>query len=107
MSELIKKTLVWIEEGNIELVDTIEYDNKIWLVPLWLEQPALKRKRPVRLVRLDSLPHEKNGTHPDVDFVLNGKLPRHFFDQNVSDKQATLFEVVESPDIWFAYQTEE
>jgi hypothetical protein len=102
----IKKTLVWTDDNNLEKVDTIEYDNKLWLVALWRELPALKRKRPARLIRLDCLPHEKNGKHPDVDYTLSEILPKFLFDPEPLNKQEIRFEVVEEVDIWFEYQTE-
>jgi hypothetical protein len=85
---------------------SIEYDKKLWLVPFWLDQQALRRLRPVRLIRLDSLLYE-----PDqsllADFVLNETLPKFLFDPELSGTPEKKFEVVESPDIWFEYQSEE
>src|SRR5581483_11902391 len=91
----IKKTLVWIDDGRIEPVDTIEHDKKLWLVPVWLDMPALRRKRPQRAIRLDSLPYEKGSDHPKADFVLNETLPKSLFDPSPWDKQETRFEVMD------------
>jgi hypothetical protein len=104
---VIKKTLVWIAGKNVEIVDTIEYDNKLWLVPLWLVEPSSQLRKPVRLVRLDCLEYEQNGSQPAVDFRLNEILPKYLFDQTISDRQESRFEVVESPGIWFEHQSEE
>jgi hypothetical protein len=107
MSDLIKKTLVWTEDGKIEAVDTIENDKKLWLVPFWSDLPGQKLTRPGRLIRIDSLSYQKNQTHPNVAFVLNEILPKSLFDPTFSEKQKTQFEVVELPDIWFERQIEE
>jgi hypothetical protein len=58
MSDLIKKTLVWTEDGNIEPMDTIENDKKLWLVPFWSDLPAQELTRPRRLIRIDSLSYQ-------------------------------------------------
>ena len=96
----ILKTMVPISGGTIEMVDTIEHDKKLWLVPFWIDQLGLKQTRPARLIRLDSLPHQAvSGSK--WDYVLNTPMPREIFETQPLKQEALGFEVLELPDIWF------
>jgi hypothetical protein len=95
----IFKTMVGFDDGAIDRVDTIKHDKKLWLVPFWLDQPALKLTRPARLIRLDSLSHF-DSSGPTWDFVLNGSMPRALFETRPLKQEVSGFEVVELPDIW-------
>jgi hypothetical protein len=98
----ICKTMVGFDDGNVQTVDTIEHDAKLWLVPYWLDQRALRRTRPNRLIRLDLLPHRRSQS-PHYDFVLDTTMPTALFRakplQDVQEAKG--FEVLELPDLWF------
>lgn len=102
----IFKTMVPTDSGTIEKVDTIEHENKMWLVPNWLDQPGLKLTRPNRLILLDSLPHEK-AQIAGCQYVLNTPLPKELFEMSPLTEKAKGFVVVDLPDFWFELPSEE
>src|ERR1700694_4313180 len=52
---------VTTDDGNQLLVDTIEHDGGLWLVPCWLDTPYPGMSKPARLIRLDSLARNNLG----------------------------------------------
>jgi hypothetical protein len=100
----VRKTFVLTDDGEARTVDTIEHEGKLWLVPYWLETPLPGVRKPIRLIRMDSLPHQFLGhdlfgydlyklelSDPMPIAVLNG--------ETVQSRSGTLFDVVEAPDI--------
>jgi len=94
----IVKTKVTIEGGTIESIDTIEHERRLWLVPVWIDTPAIKQKQPLLIVRMDQLPYQE---WDDGDYVLNTILPRWIFWDGNRPLPETNLEVREKPDIWF------
>lgn len=84
--------------GGIFMCDTLEYEGGIWLVPHWLLDPVRRVRMPVRIVRMDLLPHQKS-TFGGSDFLLNGPMPRAVLDGVTQFAEGMQYEVVESPPI--------
>ena len=80
----------------IYLADTIEHEGKLWIVPTWLESPALPYKMPERIICLDNLPHQKGPPH---DFVLNYPIPKDVLYGQVPTKLKDKYIVIMRPDI--------
>ena len=81
--------------------DTIEFEGRFWLVPLWTENHATGKMRPERIICLDCLPHQ---TFPQVakeTFVLNIPIPKCVLDGEIPYESAYNFEIVENPEIDF------
>ena len=92
-----------VPEGIIYKVDTIEYQGKMWLVPEWFDNPLGGWRKPVRIICLDVLPHQKTPGNPEADFVLNAGIPKSVFDDGQIPLQPEdLFVVIESPGIFFS-----
>jgi hypothetical protein len=96
----ILKTLVWIEGNAIEPIDTIEFEGKLWLVPLWNDRKGQAKTQPKRLIRLDSLEYQKEPPSSPYQFALSQKLPKSVFSDQFQQQEGESFEVLESPDIW-------
>lgn len=91
------KTLV-ASEGGIYKFDTIEYQGGLWLVPKWIDMPSEGYVSPMRLIRMDVLPHQRTPGGPG-DYMLNHPVPRAVLDGNVSPQSAKAFVVLEQPDL--------
>ncbi len=98
--EIFKTQVSWVRPKKTLTADTIEYDGKLWIVPKWIEYVAIGRMQPVRIIRLDILPHEKQEPDAPHDFVLKVAIPRTVYERGVQKKYRSDFEVVESPSIF-------
>jgi hypothetical protein len=96
MAVKIYKAMV-IVGGDVCLMDVIEYAGGFWLVPKWLDYPAQKVTKPVRIVSLATLPHQRGRASPE--FVVDGPVPKYVFDGRVPSSEAGKYIVVEAPDI--------
>jgi hypothetical protein len=80
------------------LMDVIEYRNEFWLVPEWLDNQVQKSTKPLRIVSLRTIPHQRlPGQIPE--FVVNDPVPKYVFDGRIPPEQAGKYVVVEDPDI--------
>jgi|SRR5271166_4034709 len=96
----ILKTGLGADEGGIFECDTIEYEGKVWLVPQWLDLPAKGVRKPRRIIRMDSLPHQKvTNSAYCLDYILNGYMPQAVLDGTAPPELAGQFEIVELPEI--------
>ncbi len=89
--------------GVIYKMDTIEYINKFWLVPAWLESPYLAYKMPDRIICLENLPHQKSNL-PETDFVLNNPIPKDVLDGKIIPELKDKYVVIIRPDIKISKQ---
>ena len=89
-------------ESSVLTVDGLSYDNKLWLVPNWLDYPQEGMSRPERMIRFDNLPLDQLEENSLYDFLLQEPVPR-----DVLDGKTTLgFEVLLAENITFGIQTE-
>ncbi len=99
----IYKTVVAISgdpkyQGKVFAMPTIEYEGKMWLVPDWIVHREKGYMRPVRIILLDTLPHQKSGG-PDRDYILNSPLPKAVYDGQTPPQSEVQYVVIEAPDI--------
>ena len=82
----IFKCAVGLSDGFCVICDGIEHDEKLWLVPGWLESKSEPIAIPKRMIRFDNHPHQKdNDSQSALDYQnillpiseagLLGKLP--------------------------------
>lgn len=99
----IYKTVAYIisDDPAYVLIDTIEYKNKFWLVPNWIESPREGWKRPEQIICLEPLPHKRVLPEDGIpaDFVLLYKLPIAALDDQSLIPGAFDGVVINSPDI--------
>ena len=95
----IFKTLVPIENGIFSF-DTIEYEDKLWLVPEWLDgTPKKGYSKPARIICMSSL--EQSGSFEENDYVLKHPIPKAVLDGNVPKGLENKYVVIENPAIIF------
>ena len=107
MSKAIYKTVVAISgspqhEGQLLMMDTIEHEGQMWLVPSWLVPQAGGLSKPERLICLDSLPHQK-ASMGGSDFVLNNPIPIDILEGRAPRESGFSYLVLECPDIEVAH----
>jgi len=86
--------------GTIYKSDGIEYDNKLWLVPSWLEVPGKRVSMPARIIRFDNLPHQSlRGSRYPADYLLNGPVPKALLGRETPREIVSGYEYVELPEI--------
>jgi hypothetical protein len=88
------------ESGPIYQIDVIEFDNKLWLVPLWCDVPAAGVSKPVRIIRMDTLPHQKTEPgNPHGHYFLDVPLPEPLLGIKTPNRPIEGFEFEEMPEI--------
>lgn len=72
------------EDGGIYLIDVIEHENSLWVVPMWLVTPFLDYRMPKRIIKIEPRHYEKlRGNYPEIlitypipNAILEGKEKR-------------------------------
>ena len=99
----IFKTIITFSDfkpGEIFVYDTIEFEGKLWIVPEWLIDSSLKRRKPKRIIALDNFLYEAidRGKHPfRADFRLNNPIYRGI----LYSQTPMISNVQENPEIWY------
>lgn len=89
-------------ENSVLNVDGMLYENKLWLVPKWLDYPLEKMSKPERMIRFDVLPFDQLQENSLHDFLLQEPIPKAVLDGETTDG----FEVLLAENITFGIQTE-
>jgi hypothetical protein len=90
------------EDGALGKCDGVEYEGKLWFVPQWLDVPAQGVKKPARLLRFDTLPHQAKPNSPyQVDYVINYPIPHELFEIRTPTTPMRGFEWEEMPNLTF------
>lgn len=96
----IFSALIFHEEGNgLFQADALCHEGKYWLVPNWVGTPASPKTNPVRLILIDSLPHNLQFGSPFGDIVVNVPIPIAVYEGRVRPSPESGFVVIENPDI--------
>jgi hypothetical protein len=82
---------------QIDNVDAIEYEGAVWLVPVWIEQPASGLQKPARIIRVDQ--PEQAPTSTGARYFLSKPVPKALFDCSVAPPKDSGFEVRDLPPI--------
>ena len=100
--KILKALVGSADSGLIFQIDVIEHDQKLWLVPQWLDSPAEGVSRPARIIRMDILRHQKNAPNsPYGDYILNVPIPTVLLKLATPKQPVYGFEVQEMPEISF------
>ena len=97
------RTYVTCDDGNTYLIDTIEHEGALWLVPKWSATTFPSMYRPERIIRL---PKERLQDH-GPDFLgsgirartLSGLVPKAVLDGESGSQSSWPPGVVEAPDL--------
>jgi hypothetical protein len=101
-AKMLIRTYVKSDDGNTYLIDTIEHDGGLWLVPKWLDTPYPKMRRPARMIRMDSLAHTNHGDilyNGSRILQLNDPIPKAVLDGASPSQSDPLLDVVEAPEL--------
>ena len=98
------KTYVTSDEGYTYLIDTIEHEGYLWLVPAWLDAPYQQMRKPARIIRLDKHKLQNLGVEPQTHqhlYRLADQLPKAVLDGGAvqQSKPDTPLIVVEAPEL--------
>ena len=98
---LILRTMLGHDDSSIiSIYDTIEHEEKLWLVPSWIDTRESFYKRPRRLISLTDLPHQKLSLgRRDADYILTIPMPRAVSAGLVRSVAGHQFVVREKPDL--------
>ena len=97
---MILKTAV-INGGNIDLMDTIEHEGHFWLVPNWILSRNDKYIRPLRIISLQTIPHQDFGSvkEGEARFVVSYPIPKSVFLGLPPKGRENLYVIRENPEI--------
>ena len=106
--KILKTLLRFSDEDGDTLhgVDTISYQQKMWLVPGWIDHLTRQWKYPVRIISMDNQLHQKVQNFLGFDYILNGGISKSVFDGQTPPPPETQYVVIEAPDIRLEYPSD-
>lgn len=96
------QTFVTTDDGKVHATDTIVHEGGLWLVPYWLDTPYPNMQKPVRIIRLDTLPHQSLGDISGTGvpaYILRDPMPRSVFDGIARSLSGQQYDVQEGPNL--------
>jgi hypothetical protein len=84
------------EDGALLACDTIEHENKLWLVPEWIEGPIPGTESPSRIICLEGLALVKPDARYQADWALQQPMSRAVL---AGQKIMQGVVVIEKPDV--------
>lgn len=96
MTEVFK-VRVFIED-EIGTCDGIEWQGKLWLVPLWIDSKGSPGSTPLRAIRFDTLPH-RSVNFEGLRYWIDAPLPKSLFSTEGPSTPMPGFEVEVMPGI--------
>ena len=98
MADALKIRRAFVAVGDdMRKLDVIDHAGGLWLVVDWRYHLDRGVRSPIRIVRMDTLPHQ--GAVYDVDFVVNVPVPQVVLDGVALEIDGSTFEVIDSPPI--------
>ena len=85
---------------NILKCDTIEFEGRFWLVPVWLEDDFGEIKTPKRIICMSVLDHQVLG--PDssyADFLVKEPIPKEVLYGEATEHNGIAYLIVECPEL--------
>lgn len=89
------------DSPEVYQIDVIEYEGKLWLVPLWLSPQDGKWQTPARIIRFDHLKHQNRGLKGVFEYTLQAPIPTAVLNGTAPPQEAAYYEVIERPNIQF------
>jgi hypothetical protein len=102
--KMIMKVAVWSNSAeDTAWYDAIPFQGGIWFAPEWIDGPYPNTQKPVRLIRMDALPHKVLGDLLDDGhrrYSLDGPIPKAVLAGATSLQSGQRYEVVENPELF-------
>ena len=86
---MIFKVIVITSGGHINVVDGVEYDDRLWLVPKWLYSHSLSVLSPDIMIRFDNLSFHKQDCSERA-YILREVIPASLLDGHISEQYEIL-----------------
>lgn len=84
--------------SDVATCDAIEWQEKLWLVPGWLDDKSQGVSKPARIIRIDSFPMEAlPAGSPLGDYILTVPIPIELLEQETPKQPIKGFEYIETP----------
>ena len=90
------------DDGQIYLIDTIQYQGDFWLVPKWIATISPSERKPARIIRLPKDRTQDLGVVPEIGIrarKLDGLVPKAVLDGETGAQSDPPLDVVEAPDL--------
>ncbi|MDC0657071.1 hypothetical protein N6L27_03580 [Leisingera sp. SS27] len=84
--------------SEILTADVISHEGGLWLVPHWWQHPTEGWMRPARIIRMDTLQHQRL-FGAETDFLVKTPLPIGALDGSQAPDECSGFEVIDNPDV--------
>jgi len=85
-----------------DVIDSIFYEDKLWLVGEWSAAPSEGWQQPARIVCIHDLPYQNlSDSEMPADYLLTVPMPKSVLDGETDTVKGHKYEIVEFPDIRF------
>jgi hypothetical protein len=92
-----RKVLVLRDDGELLVIDAIEYDGKFWLAPEWIPGPEIGCEQPRLLICLDNFQVITTDGRNGAEWELVTPLAKNFLDGRETMEGIS---VIKKPDIF-------
>ncbi len=89
-------------ESGIFIGDFLAIGGELWLVANWLVSPDERHRTPGLAIRIDLLPHQREGAH-GTDITVNNPIPKAVLDGECSYAEGTEYQVIRGPSDHFGW----
>lgn len=91
------------EDKSLAQCAAVRYDDKLWLVPTWIEEDDAAVMRPERMVCIEGLPLKKGGRlgARSFDWILRPEIPRAVLTGPLPPPAEWPLPVLDRPDLTF------
>ncbi len=91
---------VCVSDGaSLMVMDLVEYQGRLWIVPAWIEWQRERLQAPARLIALDSVAHRQASANVPFQYEVSTIIPRAVLDGSDQNPEEAGFEVLERPGI--------
>jgi hypothetical protein len=95
--KISKALIIHEDDGALLVIDVIEYEGSLWLVPAWIPGPTLGTEQPARMICVDDMKTSKRSSEYKVDMALRDPLSRAFLEGRELRQGVS---VIERPDLF-------
>jgi hypothetical protein len=88
-----------VSEGEPLLLEAIEHQGAYWLVPQWIEDTALKLRKPARVIRLDGLKPLARQPGDDCDFYVPQTMSKALLFGDPSPEEQQQYLILDGTDL--------
>ncbi len=87
------------KDGKIFVVDVIEHQNALWVIPEWLGNPSLDYEMPVRMIRIEKSHYQEMSGAFETDILITYPIPSSIMEGLEKRLKGEEYETIENPGI--------